>query len=85
MNDYKLADSTIAHIAQLLQLAIVTGTDITDHFRMIRMEPSELVPEELTLTKQYSDQAEENLTKLVEEAQAVAAQAEKDQSKAKVM
>ena len=40
MNDqtsYSLSDDVIAHVAQLLQLAILTGTDIVDNLRMIRL------------------------------------------------
>jgi|13_taG_2_1085334.scaffolds.fasta_scaffold00252_16 hypothetical protein len=35
---YSLNDSTIAHIARLLQVAMLTGTDIIDHMRTIRLE-----------------------------------------------
>jgi hypothetical protein len=31
-----LSDTTIGHIAQLLQMAILTGTDIIDHLRMAK-------------------------------------------------
>ena len=33
----KLNDEVIAHIAKQLQLAILTGTDIVDNLRMIRL------------------------------------------------
>ena len=32
---HNLSDNAIGHIAQLLQLAILTGTDIIDHFRAV--------------------------------------------------
>ena len=32
-----LHDKTIGHIAKLLQLAMITGTDIIDHLRMIKL------------------------------------------------
>lgn len=35
---YKLADSTIAEIARSLQMALLTGTDVSDHFRMLELE-----------------------------------------------
>ena len=38
---YSLNDSTIAHIARLLQVAMLTGTDIIDHMRTIRLESDE--------------------------------------------
>ena len=31
----KLSDDTILHIVKLLQVAIISGTDITDHFRQL--------------------------------------------------
>ena len=34
----KLNDEEIAHIAKQLQLAILTGTDIIDNLRMIRLQ-----------------------------------------------
>ena len=34
MDKYNLSDTAIGHVAQLLQLAILTGTDIIDHLRM---------------------------------------------------
>lgn len=34
---FKLNDNTISHIAQLVQVAILTGTDIIDHMRMIEL------------------------------------------------
>lgn len=33
----KLDDTVVAHIAKLLQVALLTGTDIIDHMRMIRL------------------------------------------------
>mgnify|MGYP001189293014 CR=1 FL=1 len=34
MENVKLTDNAISHIAQLLQVAILTGTDIVDNLRM---------------------------------------------------
>lgn len=34
---YKLSDSTIAQIIQLVQMGILTGTDITDQIRTLRV------------------------------------------------
>ena len=36
-NVYKLSDSTIAQIVQLIQLGILTGTDISDQMRTLRV------------------------------------------------
>lgn len=77
-NEYKLSDTVIGHIAQMLQMAILTGTDIVYHFRMIRLEPSGLDPNELVLTKEYSEQSDSNMEKLLDEAQKLSAQMEKN-------
>lgn len=67
----KLNDEVIAHIAKQLQLAILTGTDIVDNLRMIRLQEEE---GELYLNSDYAKQAEENEKKMLEEAQKLAKQ-----------
>ena len=67
----KLNDEVIAHIAKQLQLAILTGTDIVDNLRMIRLTPEN---NELYLDSAYSKQAEENEKKMLEEAEKLASQ-----------
>lgn len=44
---HKLSDSAIALIAKLLQIAILTGTDIVDHLRTLRLvvKDDELLPD----------------------------------------
>jgi len=60
----KLNDETIGIIAKLLQLAILTGTDLIDHLRMIELEDTEsgLVP-----TDAYREMSEGQIEKLLEE------------------
>ena len=36
--EYKLSDSLIAQVAKSLQVALLTGTDIVDNLRLIRVE-----------------------------------------------
>ena len=64
---YKLSDSSIAQIVQLLQLGILTGTDVTDQMRTLRLSvdknKTELVPSE-----DYLEMFKENLEKLQEAA-----------------
>ena len=36
-NGITLGDPTIAQVARLLQLAILSGTDVTDHLRTLRL------------------------------------------------
>ena len=67
----KLNDEVIAHIAKQLQLAILTGTDIVDNLRMIRLTAEN---NELYLDPSYSEIAQENEKKMLENAQKLAKQ-----------
>lgn len=61
---FKFNDEVIAHVAKLLQLAIISGTDIVDHMRMV-----ELVEQEgqLFLSPEYSQRSEENIARMIQE------------------
>ena len=61
----KLNDSVIAHFVKLLQLGLLTGTDIVDHFRMVRLKLEE---GELFLDREYEVNQEENINKMLKEA-----------------
>ena len=50
-----LSDSVIAHIARLLQVSMLTGTDIVDHMRMVR------------LTENTSQHTDDNHTLILDE------------------
>ncbi len=39
--NYKLSDEAIAHVAKLLQMAILTGTDIVDNLRLLSLVSDE--------------------------------------------
>ena len=67
----KLNDEVIAHIAKQLQLAILTGTDIIDNLRMIRLQEKE---GQLFLDSDYIITAQENEKKMLEQAEKLAAQ-----------
>ena len=67
----KINDEVIAHIAKLVQLGILTGTDIIDHLRMIRLTEQE---GELYLDEEYSKTAEENERRMLAEAEKLASQ-----------
>ena len=64
-NNVKLNDSVIAHFVKLLQLGLLTGTDIVDHFRMVRLTLEE---DELFLNKDYENNQEENISRMLQEA-----------------
>ena len=69
----KLNDEVIAHIAKQLQLAILTGTDIVDNLRMIRLTAED---NELYLDPVYEKIAEQNEKKMLEDAEKLAQQLE---------
>ena len=65
--EYKLSDTSIAQIVQLLQLGILTGTDITDQIRTMRLsvdkETGSLVPSE-----DFVEMFNENIDRMQSEA-----------------
>lgn len=68
MSEFKLADEVIGHVGKLVQLAIITGTDIIDHLRMIRVTSSEVDSSVMVLTPEYREISEGQVTQLLEEA-----------------
>jgi len=61
----KFSDEVIAQVARLVQLAILTGTDIVDNLRMMSVTKSE--EGTLVLTDEYRSIAEDQITKLMGE------------------
>jgi len=55
---YKFNDEVIAEVARLLQVALLTGTDIVDNLRQLEVEPKDDV---LFLTENYKNEAENRL------------------------
>jgi hypothetical protein len=72
MKNLKLADVTIAQIVQLLQMGILTGTDISDQMRTLTLDVDEskdqLVPSE-AFTKMTNENLERFAAMAEEEAQ----------------
>ena len=60
-----LSDSTIAHVAQLVQLAMLTGTDVVDHMRMMTLVD---VDGSLDLDPDYEQRSEDNIQRMIQEA-----------------
>ena len=64
---HKLSDTAIAQIVQLLQLGILTGTDVTDQMRTLRLQidadTNQLVP-----TAEYTAIFNENLERMQQQA-----------------
>ena len=61
----KLNDEVIAHIAKLLQMALITGTDIVDNLRMIILDEKEGT---LYLNEAYIENNDANIQKMIDEA-----------------
>ena len=61
----KLNDEVIAHIAKILQLAILTGTDIVDHMRLIRLTTGE--DNDLLLDEDYAENSQANIERMLKE------------------
>jgi len=57
----KLSDNSISQLVRVLQLAILTGTDVTDNIRMIQFVEEDGF---LELDDEYLSTFEDNLTKL---------------------
>jgi len=62
---YRLSDETISSIAKLVQLAILTGTDVVDNLRTLRLEAQ---GEELTPTSEFNENFQKNLDDLAQKA-----------------
>ena len=62
----QLHDNSISHIAKIVQLAILTGTDIVDNLRAIQFQ---LVEDRfLDINPEYLTVFEQNLNKLLQTA-----------------
>lgn len=61
-----LSDNVIAHIAQLVQLAILTGTDVVDHLRGVELTVDE-ESNRLFLTEAYQARSEDNIARMLEQ------------------
>ena len=68
-----LNDSVIAHLVKLIQVGFLTGTDIVDHFRMIKMT---IEDGELFLDTDYEKNHEVNVQKMLDEAEKLENKAE---------
>lgn len=62
---YRLSDQSIGQIAKLLQIALLTGTDIVDNLRTIRLYADD-GGEFLDPTPDYLENFDKNLNKMIE-------------------
>jgi hypothetical protein len=52
---YRLDDAVVMQLLRLMQIGLLTGTDVVDHFRMLALEPSANDAEKLVLTPEYME------------------------------
>ena len=64
--NFRLDDTVIAHIARILQVSMLTGTDIIDHMRMIRLKSKD---ENLILQEEYANVFDGSLDSMLKNAQ----------------
>ena len=60
-----LHDNTIAHIAKLIQMALLTGTDIVDHLRMMALEVGD--EDCLKLNDEYRQKFDGNINDMMDQ------------------
>lgn len=79
MASYKLHDSTIGLFAQLIQLALLTGTDIVDNFRTVQLVDDgsgNLVPDPA-----FQGQFMANINRMIEQADKMQAEVTQEEDK----
>lgn len=72
---FKLTDGVVAHIAKLVQIGLLEGTDIIDHFRRIALVADK--DGQLYLSEDYEDSFNESLEKM---QQFISEQSEKEKT-----
>jgi len=65
--EYKLSDQAIAQIVQLIQLGILTGTDISDQLRTMSLT-ADTDTDRLVPTPEFIDVFNENIERLTNDA-----------------
>lgn len=66
---FKLSDDIIALVRDLLQLSLLTNSNIIDHLRAVVVEAETARPNYLTLTPEYVEAYNTHIEKLNQEAQ----------------
>lgn len=54
-NKMRMSDAVLHRFVQIVQEAFLTGTDVSDHLRMVEMQPDPADPHVLVLTDEYYD------------------------------
>jgi type II secretory pathway component PulL len=61
---YHLSDSSIGQIAKLVQIAILTGTDVVDHLRLMKFDSDDGI---LSLTAEYDNTFNDQVDQMIKE------------------
>jgi hypothetical protein len=64
---YNLSDEFIAQLAKLLQMALLTGTNLADNLRLVQVTPND--DGSIVLTDEYKKNFEANIEKMLAEAE----------------
>ena len=64
----KLDDKVIGHIAKVLQVAIITGTDVVDNLRQLDLEVDE-ESSKLVANNEYLKSFDQNVNFMISEAE----------------
>lgn len=73
MADLRLSGEFIEYFVRCFQHAMITGTDISDHMRMMRVEVDN---DTIVMTDEYKKLIENNETKMLAEAEKLRKQVE---------
>ena len=68
-NTHGLSDEFIGQVATLLQLAMLTGTNIGDNLRIVRVTVGE--DNKIVLTPEYREYFEASINQMLEEAESI--------------
>ena len=60
-----LSDSAIGHVAKLIQMALITGTDLVDHLRMMQLKESSEDSGKLELEEEYSAMHDKSINEMI--------------------
>jgi hypothetical protein len=75
--NYKLSDQIIAEVSRLLQVALLTGTDVVDNLRLLELQDDPDQEGVLLLSESYVDNSERNVNRLVEAVKELSGENEK--------
>ena len=66
---YNLSDEFIAQLAKLLQMALLTGTNLADNLRLVQVTTND--EQKVVLTEEYKKNFEANIEKMLAEAEEI--------------